>query len=301
MKTRQIFLLTMCAVVFSVNSHAQFWKKMIDKAEDKIEREAERRAERRVNKKIDKVFDKTEEKIDEVGNGNNSSSEDKTGDGGNSDMEGMMGDILSANKDVKTESSYTFQVTATMLVTNYSTNETREITIKQSYGKKAIMSELQEPKSLIINDFDNEAAIMIDPEAKTAQILSMAWMKKMMGQGTATDESESDTAKVEKTGNTKTILGYTCYQYIITDKDVKIDAWFAPDVNFDYQDYLSGMNKMLGNKKTNTASLLNQGQGYVMEMIIFEKEKRTSEMFIRDISEKPITINLSDYTIQKMF
>ncbi len=78
--------------------------------------------------------------------------------------------------------------------------------------------------------------------------MSMAWMKKMLGQDANNDE-EPNSAKLNKTGATKTLNGYTCYQYIITDEDIKIDAWFAPGVNFNYQDYLSGMNKMFGAKK----------------------------------------------------
>ena len=58
---------------------------------------------------------------------------------------------------------------------------------------------------------------------------------------------------------------------------------------------------MFGNKKSNAASLLNKGQGYVMQMTMYNKGKKESEMKITDLSEKPITITMSDYTIQKMF
>ena len=48
----------------SINTNAQFLKKLKEKAVKKIESEAEKRTQRRVNKKIDKVYDKTEDKID---------------------------------------------------------------------------------------------------------------------------------------------------------------------------------------------------------------------------------------------
>ncbi|MGB3607758.1 MAG: hypothetical protein WBA19_11425, partial [Psychroserpens sp.] len=42
--------------------------------------------------------------------------------------------------------------------------------------------------------------------------------------------SEYDLSKIKKTGKTKTILGATCYEYIMTDKDVTAQYWAAPSI-----------------------------------------------------------------------
>lgn len=308
MKTLKIITITLFFLLTCTTTQAQFWKKLQKKAEEKIEREAERRAQRRVDKKIDKTFDTAEDKIDSKtkkkkkrkeknSNSENTSEEQLEQKQANDMLNGMLGDMMSG-KEVKTKDSYTFNVTATMQVTDHTKKNGETMQMIQSYGKNALMSELENPKNTIINDLENEAAIMIDPSDNTAKVMSLSFMKKMMKQE-PTDES--DTAEMTKTGETKTINGYTCHQYIITDEDLKVDAWFAPEVNFDYNDYLSGLNKMFGNKKSNATSLLNEGQGYVMEMTMFNKGEKQTEMKITELSEIPTTINMSDYTIQKMF
>lgn len=311
-KTIKTISLSFLFLLICNTTQAQFWKKLQKKAEEKVEREAERRAQKRVDKKIDKTFDEAEEELDgkkkkkrrkKKKKSKSKSDSDSNSESTNEEqksqdiMSGIFGDMMSG-KEVKTKSSYTFNIKATMQVTDYTKRKEETMQMIQSYGKNAIMSELESPKNIIINDFENEAVIMIEPSKKTARIMSLSFLKKMNKQEPL---EENETAKMTKTGKTKTMNGYICHQYIITDKNIKVDAWFAPEVNFDYQDYLSGFSKMFGNKKSNTTSLLNKGQGYVMEMTAFEKGKKVSEMKITELSETPTTIKLSDYTIQKMF
>jgi hypothetical protein len=298
MKTKQALVTILLIIGITHSSQAQFWKKLKKKAEEKVEREAERRAQKRVDKKIDKTFDDAEKELDgknktEKSDNGNTTDEQKS----NKMIDGMLSDMMNG-KDVKTESSYTFNITATMQVTDFSKSKEETMQMIQGYGKKAIFTEVENPKNLIINDFKNEAAIIINQSKKTAQVMSLSFMKKMMKES---PEEENDNVKMTKTGLTKTINGYLCHQYIITDKDMKIDAWFAPEVDFDYQDYLSGFNKMFGQKKSNTSSLLYQGQGYVMAMAAFENDKKVSEMKITALSKIPKTIKMSDYKVQNMF
>lgn len=59
-------IITLLIFSTTINTNAQFFKKLKEKAEKKIEREAEKRAQRRVDKKIDKTFDGAEKEIDET-------------------------------------------------------------------------------------------------------------------------------------------------------------------------------------------------------------------------------------------
>jgi len=94
--------------------------------------------------------------------------------------------------------------------------------------------------------------------------------------------------------------GYTCHQYIIKADGATINAWFAPDVNFNYQDYLKGFAKMFAGKKTNPGTLLNQGFGYVMQMEATDEKGELSTMKVTAISEEEKIINMSNYSIQKL-
>lgn len=66
MKTIKLILACIFCLAFTVNTNAQFLKKLAKKTQTKIEHEAEKRSEKRINKGIDKVFDKTEEAIDDA-------------------------------------------------------------------------------------------------------------------------------------------------------------------------------------------------------------------------------------------
>ena len=45
------------------------------------------------------------------------------------------------------------------------------------------------------------------------------------------DQMENyDYSNLNKTGNTKTILGYTCYEYVMSDNQNSIQMWLAPEL-----------------------------------------------------------------------
>jgi len=281
MKTSKLIIATLIFLGISANAQAQFLDKIIKKTERKIESEAENRTQRKINEKIDEVFDEAEGGIE-------GSDKKRSSNEGSSSV----GEV---------ESSYMFEVTATMLLTSFNKKKESYNTIKQSYGNNAMMSEMDdEQKMLFVTDFNNDIAIMINPSGKTATIMSMTTMRKFI-EGSAVEPEENNTAKMVKTGATKTINGYKCYQYIITDKNAKIDAWFAPDVDFYFQKHLGGFAKMFGKNKNNTSSLLNKGQGYVMEFSYFEKGVKKSEMKVTNFTKTPRTIRMNDYSIQSMF
>ena len=75
-----------------------------------------------------------------------------------------------------------------------------------------------------------------------------------------------------KTGKSKIINGFACYEYILTDEDSETRAWFAPNVPFYYQEYLSSFSKNLGKGNSN----ISIEQGYVMEMTSFNKNNVNS-------------------------
>ena len=279
MKLKQLTVALLLIIGATLSLQAQFLDKIIKRTERKIEQEEENRTQKQIDKKIDKVFDETEESLEGVIKNGSSS-----GDG---------------TEVAEAESSYSFDVTATMLITSYNKKKESYTKMKQSYGTNALLSEVNvDQKMLFITDFNNDLAVMINPEAKSATIMSMAMMRKFMS--SEEEAEENTTAKMIKTGATKMINGYKCYQYIITDKKLKIDAWFAPDVDFNYQKHLGGFAKMFG-KNNDSSTLLNKGNGYVMEFVFYEKGEKKAEMKVTDFSKTPITITMNEYTIQTMF
>lgn len=301
MKTLIKLCLVAIVMLSATNAEAQFWKKMKEKVGKKIEeaivRKTEENAVLTTEDAVDSIFGNSEKKRKErrrLKKQNDDSTVMET----SNEIEGMpdLGGILDGMMDGDTtvEDEYIFPITATMEVTNYEGNgETNYMT--QSYGETAIMSDVQQA-GLVINDFKNETAIIINQEANTAQVMSLGWMKKMM-EGQLPESEDDEQATVTQTGESKELNGYTCYQYLIEFDEGSIDAWFAPDVPFNYEDYLSGFTKMFGAQMAQIPT----ANGYVMEMSNYKANgDLMMTMLITNISEETQVITMSGYEVQTL-
>jgi hypothetical protein len=98
---------------------------------------------------------------------------------------------------------------------------------------KADMSEYSEEdmegESIIVMD-DGNSHIFVETSGMKIQM-----SQSMMGDGQMNNPTEEmanyDYSKITKTGNTKTVLGAKCYEYIMSDANVKMNLWVAPSVN----------------------------------------------------------------------
>ncbi|BAO75181.1 DUF4412 domain-containing protein [Winogradskyella sp. PG-2] len=136
-------------------------------------------------------------------------------------------------------------------------------------------------ESIIVMDKGN-SHIFVETQG-----MKMQMSQNMMGgqqMQNPTDQMENyDYTNLKKTGKTKTILGATCYEYTMSDSDVKMNLWVAPDIN-------------LPNWFIQNQEIL---KGHIMEYTAASKEgNMTSETIaINDNINK--TINPKDY--RKMF
>ncbi|MBC2843641.1 DUF4412 domain-containing protein [Winogradskyella flava] len=145
-----------------------------------------------------------------------------------------------------------------------------------AYSEEEIAGE-----SIIIMDKGN-SHIFVETQGMKMQISqNMMGGQKMQN---PTDQMENyDYTNLEKTGETKTILGAKCYEYTMSDSDVKMNLWVAPEVNLP--------NWFIQNREVL--------KGHIMEYTIVSKDgNMTSETIaINDNISK--TINPKEY--RKMF
>lgn len=308
----KIYFTFIVACLFSINANAQFLKKIGDRAKEAAERTLERKAEEKteqtIGSTVDTIFDapkkmkkKNNKKRKEI---SNESSPDHSEDSMNDIMESVFGgnNPMTGMGNASFENSYIFPVTATIEVEDATAN-LQKTTMKQGYGNEALITEMEVNGDPIIIDMKNQSAIMLNINQGTAQVMSLEWMQKILGNNSITDEEANDMVpNVSKTGKTKMMNGYQCHEYNITFEEGKINAWYAPDVKFEYQDYLRGMAKMFSKKKEeNPMQLLNTEYGYVMEMTFYNKQnKKQNSMKVIELDEKVRMINMSLYNIQKL-
>jgi len=292
----------------ATTAEAQFFKKLAKKVGDRIEKSVSDKIE-------DKSVKTTEDAVDGVLDGDASkknkrkkrrSSKNKnqntTSDEAAFDPSGMLEGLMGG--EVVTEDAYTFNITSTMKMT--SSENKKPTTFKQGYGTEGLLMEMPGTTSKMIMDIENQSMIMIDQEAMTAQLMSLGFMDKM-GMGDIaidTDTASTDTAPTfTKTGKTKTINGYRCEEYEVTQDTLEMSIWYTSEVDFNYQDYLRGFAKMFsGTGGANPSGLMNDGYGYMMMMTSKDnKSGDTMTMEVIELSEVPQTFTLKDYKIQKLF
>lgn len=136
-------------------------------------------------------------------------------------------------------------------------------------------------ESVIVMD-DGNTHIFVDTAGMKMQ-MSQDMMGGQQMQNPADQMEHYDYSKIKKTGKTKTILGATCYEYVMSDSDVKMTLWVAPEIN-------------LPNWFVQNDAVL---KGHILEYTIASKDgnMKSETIAINDNIQK--TINPKDY--KKMF
>lgn len=266
MKTLKSTLLTCIFLLICNVSQAQFWKKLQKKATQKINNEIEKR----VHKTIDKTFDKAEQTID----GENKKKQHK-----------------------KQETHH--------LTKNYTFNKSLEIEILLEKQNNKMVFE-----SFLSDDYAQVSCMKMDASSmegtddmqgdmyilfagnKTGIYMNMMGMKMkksisstQMANYDNTDQIEN--ATISKTGKTRSILGYTCQEYLAKTEDATSHIW-ATTGNFPFQ---GNFVPLLGMKK----SKKNPIDGFVLEMNTVTKNENISIRVTKINTTKNLTLNTAEY------
>jgi hypothetical protein len=152
----------------------------------------------------------------------------------------------------------------------------------QSVDKKGKTTE-----SFGVNEFNKNqvVSLIINEEGeKTGTVMKIDMQKAIDKQG------DTSGVKITKTGKTKTILTYSCDEYLITDKEGNnTEAWMTSALPFD-------MKKLMAGDRSNK-SYGGYGDGFMMEMTNTKTngEKTTWKVLeVNTNSQKKITTG--DYT-----
>ena len=182
---------------------------------------------------------------------------------------------------------YNFTFKTDVKLTNLDENETYQISYLLNPEAKYIgmMADMSE------EEMNGESLIVLDGEDVhifvEAECMKMRMSQGMMGgqqmQNPAEEMANYDYTNLKKTGNTKSILGAECHEYVMSDNNVSIELWVAPEVT-------------LPNWFIQNTEVLN---GHIMEYTITSNEgnMRSETIAINDHINK--TINPKEY--KKMF
>nr|MBI1232766.1 DUF4412 domain-containing protein [Cytophagales bacterium] len=295
-----IFFVTTTMVVTPLSVEAQLLRRLKNAAEEGVARAVERRVVSEVEKATQKQFEKA------FGNLYSGPS----GTSGTYDFGKIM---ESVNMNVNTESSYAFKGLAELeLVATDEKGKSEDPVFVISYlSDNDLFTGMEfregaknsKEKTVMIFDFKNNATIMLveNEEGKSSMAFGLDWQKMMEESSVAEPEESVEWKDIqfEKTGNTKTILGYSCEEYIGKSEEMEAVYWISTTP-------IVGLNTFWGQsspfisqrmRTQNHQGFNNFPEGNVMEMTVTSKEddSSTSLRMINIDEDKSNTFDMESY------
>lgn len=217
---RALSLIILAIVLHGNTAFGQkFLKKLQDKAETKISEKLEEKIDEKLDEKIDEELEKTFESSEESDDENESLNTDKSQSGFFS--------------KVSSDKTYTFTQSITYIVGNGKEKDNTEMTFFSNKDNGYFAVE-------ILSDQDTKI-IQISDSTESISLIETAGMKMQSGTSMTTEkilekskqQQLNDETEITKTGNTKDILGYTCYEYTVENEEGTGTVWVTNDASFE--------------------------------------------------------------------
>ncbi|WP_075352316.1 DUF4412 domain-containing protein [Algoriphagus marinus] len=278
----------------STTSEAQFIKKLKQAAsqgmenaiEQKVEEEAQKMMARQLEKQLAGLY-----------------GEDAQGAPVNFDMNKILAGI---GEEVPTADSYEFTGFVTMeLETKDEKGKSMDpITMKSFLGQNSEYTgmEISDPKNpntitIMIFDMENKASILLmeNEETKNSFAYKLDFDDVLDETSVSVEESNF---KIEKTGNTKDILGYTCDEYFVKSEDGQGTYWITEDLINGSNSFWSSNSPFASSKMQEKYAdhFANMPKGNFMEMDFTSTDGSEVMMKVIDIqASQPKTFKMSDY------
>ncbi len=258
-----------------------------------VKKRAEQKVENRANQKVDQAIDKGIDAIEGLFRKKKKSTgteENQT----SSTSEQNPSPRPSATKDIDFVASQNDFIGTVAMEYRFYKNDKEEkdspMVIEMHLSKVATAMKMvnsKGPTSLFIMYLDQNKIIMVtDIESK-----GMAMEMKRPN----LDKYDDIQANVEKTGNTRTIDGYSCQEYIITVDDQKTTAWTTKDITYDYNSFQKSMMAIAKMNPKSNNNFIGDIDGFPIEMISLSKNgKEKVVVTIKEFKEGSYDASLFD-------
>jgi hypothetical protein len=232
---------------------------------------------------------------------------EKASKAGSSAFEGMMGSMM---EPATTESEYAFTGFMVMEVVSTDKRGKSEDPVQIQYllskQPEFMAMNFKDPKkpentTTTIMDTKNQAMVMLmSADGQKSSFAIKMDYEKMQGlvDEEAEDQLENPDYKLTKTGNSKTILGYDCEEWLVVTEDGEGRYWVTEDPIDGLSMFSPQSNPMVSNKTVERYSSMfsNAPKGSFMEMIFTEKDGSKTDMKVIEIeTNSPRKYNLSEF------
>lgn len=209
-------------------------------------------------------------------------------------------DTTTATPPAKIEDSYSFATEMEMeIVSTDKKGKQEQVNFIVSFGENCFMNEIVDYKTNMrtILDYNSNSSIMLDEDKKTATAMSLKFVNKFI------KSAKSEDFTITKTGNTKSILGYNCEEYVIESDDNTMHTWYTTEVEIENSKELQAYFAKQYPETNYPTEMEDAPQGISLESHIVNKKKpeEKTDYFVRRIENKEQTVDLSNYTVTNLF
>lgn len=138
---------------------------------------------------------------------------------------------------------------------------------------------------VMIFDHKKENVTILTNDGPNGKYAIVSSMKNMPMAQIEEKVNENYEVKVEKTNETKEILGYECQKYIITTDEGVAETWVTDKITFNPFESLSKMGNKMNSSITN--SYKDKLNGLAMHTIFKDKKGKETEIKVTAIDNKP--------------
>ncbi len=263
-------------------------------AEDRVEKEVDKKVEKEVNKLFDKALEKDSTKSSATNpaekSGSSKSDEPQ-------DMSNIMKKLGVNTENVKYKESYKFnsQIVTEIIMTDADGKKAKPSEYVMGFNESTsdLMMKMNEQSNSTTTIIDTENSCMLmltDSEGKKSGFASKFDPNAKAPQGgqmpdSKTTEEKTEDCKMTKTGNSKTISGYSCNEYRCETSDEISVAWVTKDIS-------ASNNKMFKNSTFGSSFVTDGFEGMVIQYEFKSK---------KDKSETVTTVKSIDMNKQSSF
>lgn len=262
---------------------------------DQVEKKAERKASQRIDRRIDQSMDRG---LDAIENAVFNRSKRKIKEKGNEKIEEKLNEAVSNRTDSTDDNPYSGMFSGSANVKdqyNFSAKTDIKTIITDKKGKKEEMKyrmyfsgadpwfgmEMLEmtqkgvESMFMIFDMENNQLVSLTESNGQKMGFAMSFDPSAYNE---VDEADTDSeVSFRKTGRTKTILGYTCEEYITESEDGSGSMWVTKEESLHIGFAMAAMGSMAGKEKNNQNLPKDYPKGALLEMDYLQKDG--SKMF----------------------
>ncbi|MCZ4407457.1 hypothetical protein O3Q51_01455 [Cryomorphaceae bacterium 1068] len=315
MKLTKIF--TFLFACFTIGTQAQIAEKTEEKAKQKTEQRVDQKIENGIDSGLDAIegiFSKNKKKkkkevVEETET--EALTETKSSEEVSANASTM---AMPGGADVQVQDEYKFDHRFVILMEDYDKkgklNQSNEMTFlaKEESSLMGIIMNQEGINTEMIYDLASYEIVTLmntgGQKIGTTMSIDKSQVESMMPKedSEATDMSEMPTFK--KTGNTKTISGYSCDEYVVENLEngdgSSMTYWVTDELEIDW---IKSMANMSGVNKQMPDMYAGSGypEGSVIQMIVTQKNGERMEMTVKKAEvDQNITISTKGYTFMNI-